>query len=158
MRSLLERERATGRQVDRQENQWRDRWGWCVHVIRQRAGQAGAGGGECQGESNWWPVWTHPVEFLFFRPSTVQPEWKHASVGGLWSPRQTKIILSWHHRAGAERGQEISVYVWDITFLNMTDFQAKRRTTSKSSGKTDVIISRAQPIEDSLSWFHYFPL
>lgn len=34
---------ATGRQVDRQQNQWLDRWRWHVRVIRQRGGRAGAG-------------------------------------------------------------------------------------------------------------------
>lgn len=43
MKSLLVRERATGRQAGRQQNQWRDRWSWRVRVIRQRGGWAGAG-------------------------------------------------------------------------------------------------------------------
>lgn len=132
MKSLLERESATGRQVDWQENQWCNRWGRCM-----QSGVGDAGLEQAGGDSKRMPLLNPSCEV------SIYPDWEYwktsiiaSLVDGLQrktsSSRQRKKILFFHstYRSRKEVGiiaQVINVSVEHYSF-SLTIFQSWRPT------------------------------
>lgn len=115
MKTLLVRERATGRQAGRQQNQWRDRWSWRVRVIRQLGGWAGAGPVALRVPLTDGPF--QPIPRRSYSSVRLQQDWSKSplqwvgSEGNLRSPDRQRLFFPDNTDLG-KNGDRKSLFVF----------------------------------------------